>query len=567
MKPKIIAEHYRRHKKYWEDKQPEMRQLYLAYMTRYWNKGGRIDAIDDQNLIETSRAYEFVEGYIASLFSRAPSVLVKEDIRGDGNPEIAKALCNKFLPKILRPLGQTSRRGIIYDCSFIKLIPTDHPDPIKRVKACSIQCWDVIVDTDAQTWEEISYVGHRSWITVAEAKTRYGNKKFEGTGDKNVYIETDDPNISFDPNKEKALTDPEFQYIEIVEWYDMKLGKIVVWSPNYGNGEKLLFDGIEIETGIGEDLKTIKYNDIPFKDHFNRPVCPIVPLYFSEDPDVPMRGYSALRRVYDQVQETNIIRTAQSNMIRKTARQWLVDKEMITEDEMNKLVGGEDGEYVLVTKKQGRRLGEAIMSVPHTPVPTELEGYVRQVQDDFDKGSVLAPFTRGESTRATATEITALASYSSSEIGRLAKERDLMIEEISRVYLAIYKVYIPEEGDSIIINGEPTKVMKKHLDGDFEFYANDMGSTPVSEAVKKQEFLSTLPIVRDFGVSPMKLLTHLVQLLDLPNEFLSDLGGDQNPQQPVGQPAQNMEASQGLQGQPSPDDVVQFLPGQDGGMI
>ena len=566
MKPKIIAEHYRRHENYWDQKQPEMRQLYLAYMTRYWNKEASIDLTEAENLIETSRAYEFVEGYIASLFARSPSVLVKEDMRGDGNPEIAKAICNKCLPRILKALGQTSRRGIIYDCAFIKLIPTDHPDPIRRVKACSIQCWDVIVDTDAQTWEEISFVGHRSWITVAEAKSRYGNKKFEGSGDKTDYIQDEDPNISYDPNKQHALTDPEFQYIEIVEWYDMKAGKIVVWSPNYANGDKLLFDGIEIEVGMG-DTQTIKYNDIPFKDHWGKSICPIVPLYFSEDPDVPMRGYSALRRVYDQVQETNIIRTGQANMIRKTARQWMVDKEMVTEDEMNRLVGGIDGEYIMVTRKQGRSLHDAVVSVPHTPVPHELQNYVQQVQDDFEKGSVLAPFTRGESTRATATEITALASYSSSEIGRLAKERDLMIEEIARVFLSIYKIYIPEEGDSIIINGEPTKVMKKHLDADFEFYANDMGSTPVSEAVKKQEFLSTMPVLGEFGVSPAKLLSHLVQMLDLPNEFLTDLGGDANPNQPLGQPEQNIQSSQGMQGEPSADDVTQFLPGQDGGMI
>ena len=334
---------------------------------------------------------------------------------------------------------------------------------------------------------------------------------------------------------------------------------MVVWSPNYSNGEKLLFDGIELEVGI-EKTKTVKFNDIPFKDYWGKPVCPIIPLYFSEDPDIPMRGYSALRRVYDQVQETNVIRTGQSNMIRKTARQWLVDKEMITEDEMNRLVGGEDGEYILVTKKQGRRISEAITPVPHTNTPIELEQYVQQVQNDFEKGSVLAPFTRGESTRATATEITALASYSSSEIGRLARERDSMIEEVARVFLSIYKVYVPEEGDSIIVNGEPTKVTRETLDGDFDFYANDMGSTPVSEAVKKQEFLSTFPILLEQGVSPNKLLTHLVQMLDLPNEFLSDLGGDQNPELPIGVPAENLQTSQGLQGEPSVEDIQQFLP-------
>ncbi len=33
----------------------------------------------------------------------------------------------------------------------------------------------------------------------------------------------------------------------------------------------------------------------------------------------------------------------------------------------------------------------SIQAVPHTGVPAELETYIRQVNDDFQRGSVLAP--------------------------------------------------------------------------------------------------------------------------------------------------------------------------------
>ena len=67
---KIARGCYEAHENYWEELRPELRQLRAAYMTRYWSKNDH----PGQVLIETSRAYEFVEGYVASLFARAPAV-------------------------------------------------------------------------------------------------------------------------------------------------------------------------------------------------------------------------------------------------------------------------------------------------------------------------------------------------------------------------------------------------------------------------------------------------------------------------------------------------------------
>ena len=195
-------------------------------------------------------------------------------------------------------------------------------------------------------------------------------------------------------------------------------------------------------------------------------------------------------------------------------------------------------------------------------MPAELERYVQQVQDDFERGSVLAPFTRGESSRATATEITALAAYSSSEIGRLARERDSAIEYIAQVFISIMKLYLKDEGDVILMNGNPTTINGDDITGDFTFYANDTGATPVSEAVKKQEFLAVMPTLVELGVPLPEILAHIVRMLDLPQSFINAIeGATQNPQQqqPTSAEAQ-VQQSVGLQGEPSPQDVQQFLP-------
>jgi len=561
MKAKIADALFRQHESYWDGQKAELRKLRAAYMTRYWDK----NYAPDQVLIETTRAYEYIEGYIASLYARNPSVIVKGDVRGRGDSNKVQALSNAFLDKIRTQVEDVSRLALIYPCAFLKLYATQHPDPFKRVGVSAVPAWDVIVDQDAPSWQQQKYVGHRYHITLEEAKEKYGNKKY--TSHRLVrFLDYDNDSLNSnymgidlsELNKSGVETDSPFEYIQVVEFYDLANNKMYVWSPDYQNGEKWLFDGVEIEIGDGENTDVQKYDQIPFTDSANNPLAPIVPLYFSRQPDIPMRGYSALRRVYSQVEETNIIRTYQSTMVRRSARQWVVKKGVFTDEDMAKLALGADGEYIEAELSPSQNLAGSIQPVPHTPVPAELETYARQVNDDFQRGSVLAPFTRGEATRATATEITALASYSSSEIGRLARERDAMIEHAASVYISMMKIFLQDEADVVVINGSTEVIRTDDLNGDFSFYSLDAGATPVSEAVKKQDFLQSIPILMELGVSADKVLQELVRKLDLPEDFMeTQVEGIQDLSQTPQQPSPTASIEQGQQG--SPQAVAQVL--------
>lgn len=561
MKAKIAEALYRRHEAYWDDQKAELRKLRAAYMTRYWDK----NYAPDQVLIETTRAYEYIEGYIASLYARNPAVVVKGDVRGRGDSQKVQALSNAFLDKIRTQIEDVSRLALIYPCAFLKLYATQHPDPFKRVGVSAVAAWDVIVDQDASAWTQQKYIGHRYHITVEEAKAKYGNKKYDSHQlVRFLDYNNDDLNANYlgidlsQMNKSGVEEESPFEYIQVVEFYDLANNKMYVWSPDYTNGEKWLYDGLEIEIGDGDTNETRKYDQIPFVDAANNPLAPIVPLYFSRQPDLPLRGYSALQRVYSQVEETNIIRTYQSTMVRRAARQWIVKKGVFSDEDMAKLALGADGEYIEAEISPAMSISNAIQAVPHTPVPTELESYIRQVNDDFQRGSVMAPFTRGEATRATATEITALASYSSSEIGRLARERDAMIEYASSVYIAMMKIFLEDEPDVVVINGNPEIVRATDLDGDFSFYALDAGATPVSEAVKKQDFMQAIGVLMQLGVPQQKVLQELVRKLDLPEDFLeTQVEGIQDLAQTTGQPSPTQTIEQGVPG--SPQQVAQLL--------
>lgn len=494
------------HDAYWDRQRPHMKQLKSVYETNYWDRSYD----EGQIIIETSRGYEFVEGYIASLFAKNPAVVARPDLRGRGDERKAQELANQFLLSTRGIVEDASRLALIYPCSFIKFSPQGHPDVFKRVKASALPPWEVIVDCGADSWDTQRYIGHTYWVTVSEARQRWGNKQYKGQA-KQDYLKKGLR------DRESEENDPFQHYIRVVEVYDLVEDRLLVWSDAYSGGEKWLYDGMEVELKGGEKRKISK---IPFRSIDDFPVVSIIPIYYSRLPDEPLRGYSALHRVYDQIREINISRTFQANAVRKAARQWLIKKGALDADSMSKMTQGVDGEFIEIEVDPGDTLSGMMTAVPHTPTPPEIQAYIMQVQSDLDRGSIMAPFTRGQAmTGATATEVTALASYSSSEIGRLARERDGAIELMAKTYVDIMRLYLEGDADLVVLDGKAQVLSEKDLAGDFLFFSQDGGSTPVAEQTKKAELVASVGMLAQLGVPAEEIRKEMIRVLDLPESF------------------------------------------------
>ena len=140
-----------------------------------------------------------------------------------------------------------------------------------------------------------------------------------------------------------------FKYIEVVEFYDLVNGEVKFWSPQFANGDRFL-----------------EQDAIPFVDHNGESVIPIVPLYFNRKPDCPIEGYSAMKRIYDQIFETNLIRTFQANGVRKASRQYIIKRGTFDEESMAQITSGVDGLFVEIDDDD---LAGAIRAVPNNPTP------------------------------------------------------------------------------------------------------------------------------------------------------------------------------------------------------
>ena len=495
----IIKQIVQVHEAYWDKYRNDLYRYKLAYETRFWEKATEAEMA---TYVQTADAYGYIESYIASLFARNPGVIIKNGIRGRGDATVAQHLANDFLVYQRQQIENASRLALIYPMSYIKLIPTEREDIYRRIDSCAICPWEVILDREARRYEDQRYIGHKYFMTLMEAREKFGDKKYEPVRKEEYFEQFALKNNDY--INEEEISDQNFdyyKYIEIVELYDLHTNQMHFWSPNWKEGAEFLLTA-----------------PIPFIDAKGEPAIPIIPLYFNRLPDKPLDGYSAMSRIYDQIYETNMVRTYQANAVRKASRQYLIKKGALDEEQMAQITSGIDGIFIEVDEEQ---LSGVIQPVPQNPTPPELQYYIQQIQTDKDKGSILAPFTRGESSRTSATEAAALAAYTSSEIGRLARERDNMIEHVASVYLTMLSLYLEENNvrQLIQINGELKVVKPEQLEENFHIYAQDQASTPLSESVKKREFLQTIPLLQQLGVPGDIILKEVVRSLNLPEDF------------------------------------------------
>jgi hypothetical protein len=492
------------HDDYWQQKSSEMRKYRDVYETKFWRT---LQADDTMIRVETPDAYTYIESYIASLFTRAPAVVVGKDIAATGtgvaNPEAAQAIANRWLYQKREQIENASRLALIYDFSALKLIPQKTEKMLDKSEVVAVPPWEVIVDRDAGSPIQQRYIGHTYYLNVTEAKERYGAKKFTAIPKMDYFDEygQDGSKPRYNGQARRSIDDlpDSYLYIEVVELYDLVRDRVYFWSPQWQNGESLLEDA-----------------EIPLRTYDNQPLPPIKTLYYSRIPDSPMEGISAMGRVYDQFYEKNILRTYWANSVRRDSRQYIYKEGSMDEEALAKITAGVDGAMIAVDNDS---LDGVIREVGVTPISSNFDRYQAYIESDITRGSVIQAFA-GQPTKASATEITAIASYAASEMGKLARERDNLIEGITECYLRFVHL-LSQEGDRAVVEagGRAVVITPTDIDSQFKIAALDQGSQPLADALKKQNLVALLPTLQSLGVPSNLLLDEIVRAYELPKTF------------------------------------------------
>ena len=554
LKPADIRSILASHDLYFESARIEMRECKALYMTRFWRNRNGVTTANRVMTTEVPKGYEIVESYLGSLYAKNPAVRVEPDLRDRGNPAVAQATANQFLLNVREQLEDATRLALIYPCAFLKLAPVESTDPLKRVSCGALPPWEVIVDSTATSWTAQRFVGHVYLMPLTEAATRFSKSEPDFRPRvSSKWIDGDQARVGGMASPTSmpggpGMGDPQSdtdKWVRVVEMYDMLADKLLVWSPDYKDGNDFLFEGVKVQVGALDLAATAdseqadaelvhETSGIPYKSASGRPIVPIIPLYFSRDPDTPLRGYSLVERSKDQLRELNLMRTYSAQGVRRMARQWLVRGGFLGQDAAAKISQGVDGEMIEVDLQPGLPLEGNIIPVPQASMPPDIEAYSLQIAADIRDASMLAPFTRGEATGATATENTLLAAYTSSEIGRMARARDGVITGIAMAYNVMLSVVLGEDAEPLALPNPvgPTVLSADDLTGDFGYWAIDAGTTPVSDATKQQSLERLSPVLVQLGADPKAVLEEIVRAFQLPQ----DLGKSLPPAPPPGAP-------------------------------
>ena len=535
LEPSDIRDILEQHDLYWDHRRDRLREMRRLYMTQFW-ESETYPTLDGILRTEVPKAYAVVESYLGSLYAKNPAVHVEPDLRDRGNPAVAEATANQYLLTVREQLEDATRLALIYPCSFLKLAPVENVDPLKRVSCAALPPWEVIVDATACSWDQQRYVGHVYLMPIQEASQRY-SKPVEDFRSRNYTKWIEATSIA---GKDRALglgdntgsVPDSDRWVRICEVYDLLEDKLLVWSEDYAEGDEFLFTGVKVQIGgLDPDADAesetpdaeIQHETtgIPYKSASGRPIVPILPLYFSRDPDTPLRGYSLIARSLDQFREMNVMRTYQAQGVRRMARQWMVRAGFLSEDGAAKISQGLDGEFIEVDVQPGLPLEGNISPVPQAPIPGDIAAYALTVDNDIKDAGLLAPFTRGEVTKSTATEQNLLAAYTSSEIGRMARIRDGVITSIANTYNVMLSVVLGDDAEPLALPNPvgPTILSADDLTGDFGYWAVDAGTTPMSDLAKQQSLERLAPILVQLGADPKGILEEMVRVFQLPEQL------------------------------------------------
>lgn len=474
----------------------EHRLFHRAYMTQFW-KDTRQANDSDIPPIETSHAYRHIESIINSLYGRAPAVQISLGVRGLGNPKIAQALVNDWLSGTAREIQEmASRVALIWPFTVFKLFKrADASDVWDKVDLTYILPWDVYVDPQAKHWHQQEYVGDKYWIRLTEALRMFPKTiDADWTGEDAVNV----PNSL----QETTVVKQTFEdvtlgtMVQIHEIYLPKQNRRIFYSEQYKDGNELISD-----------------DKIPIKDFAGRVLTPYVPLMYSTDPADPLKGYAAMSRIYDQIVEMNLDRSALAEQVRKSARVLVSPKGSLDDHAKRAIRAGRDGTVIELDVKPDE-VRNAIIQLPVTELGRGLLEYGLIIGNDLTESQNTAGFTRGEALNTTATEINTLNVYTSTELGRFARIRDESFVRLARVYLGMLYLFV-DSPDAIVLDKKTVVVSPEDIIGDFLIEVSESQSTPQAREIKKQEYLALLPVLQALQVPVPVLVENLIKLFDL----------------------------------------------------
>lgn len=568
--PEFMADVLTDHDRTMRDRSLAFQRFRALWRTRYWQDRlgeGAADRYTDRALgtgagrsirIEVNRIHGYVTSFVGALFTEDVKVGYEPDPEGKGNPKLSQTTVNHVLhsKRVALRTIDAIRQAVIYDGAGLKIgVDHDGRDPLRRVWSRVIPWWEMVLDRDVRDRDDARFIGHAYWIPKAAAIRRFKipdvvatrqPEAMEDPGRAGMPRPTDLPVTASDPLNQQFVR--VFEVYNLVDDYVIGEADPVTgvpytdWKPVcHEDGTVARIRGryevyLPDQPG-GCNKGPVRVYPMPFAAVDGRPRPSIVPLVLNYDPEYPLHGLSTVERVYDQLRETILERTAKANAVKKNARQMVARKGLFDAAAKQSYADGVDGELIEFEVKDGdtQSASTAMYPLQLPNVNRDNDIYAAQIDEDIVRGTSQPPFNAGQPTGVSATEANLLAAHAKTGLGLLALMRDLFLEDVQElIRLALVASLRGLGNDARIKLTERDRVIEvsaADLAADFSVKIKSPPFTEIEEDRERQTFLTVMPLVKPLIEAWAKpphnpldaqVLDEFVDRFRLPREFSSD---------------------------------------------
>ena len=440
------------HDKVMDDLRDEMAETKAIYETKWWEHYVRMGTRKgifrggykwDGAEIEVNRLRRMIRTYLGALYPRSSRVVCEADPRDRGTPQVGQAVLNDWWKK---PYGYLTvdhavMMALILPGAGLKVgYDPGTANPIERVWMRPIPPWELVLDRDAPSWEDERFRGHLYQAPIEEVVARYPQLDGKLKGARRVdYFENTSLTGNPNPNVNLPTQSVPGEYVRVFEFLNLRDSYVSATGEVYkGRLEVYVLDQSDDVSGA-----PVVVTPLPFQDADGRDLPNIEPLVFDHEVGYPFRALAPAKTVMPQQTELNKVRTAMARDTRRNARKFAYLDGALSQDELDKLTNGIDGQGVKIPPDMP--IEKAIRQFDVQPLSADNIRYMQIVEADLDRVSGPSQNAQGQSINTTAYEVQTIQLFAEEEIRYHAL---LLMGTLARVSRLVQRAVIAAGKDS-----------------------------------------------------------------------------------------------------------------------
>lgn len=334
--------------------------------------------------------------------------------------------------------------------------------------------FDVFVDPDGTTMEDIKWISHRVRRPVRDVRT---DKRYNRAVRENVNAVSFSRYSTEEPAHRK-INDKDEGYVDIYEFYDLRNNTVSVFAET---GDGFLIKPQKMPYAFGHPFVLIRNYDIP--DFFY--------------PIGDLEAIEPLQR------ELNATRTQMMNHRKRFARKYLFRESAI--DANGRAAMESDDDNVMVPVVGDVPLGDVVQPFPAVINPPEFYNQSQMIEGDINAISGVSEFMRGSVSeiRRTATEVGLAQDAANARTSDKLATIEIAVGQVGRRLLALTQQFLTGTQVARVVgkDGEPLWVTydREYISGEFDFDVVGGSTRPNNESFQRQQTADMIQALLPFA--------------------------------------------------------------------